>query len=603
MSGNFLGKPNPQQRLIGTVLRNRYKLLKTLGSGGFGDTYLATDQDLPTHTHCVVKHLKPKDSNPEILVDARRLFETEAKILHRLGNAHDRIPKLFAFFEENGEFYLVQEYIDGQDLGKELLPGKRLSESEVTRLLEDILSVLKVAHENNVIHRDIKPANLMRRKDGRIVLIDFGAVKQINQLTITANSQTSVTVAIGSPGYMPSEQGIGKPKLASDIYAVGMLGIQALTGIYPKLLPEDSQTGEIVWRNQAQVSHNLARFLEKMVRYDFRQRYLNAAEALKELLRMVGGASPAPSASSHTVQPPPTPVNLSPLPPTEPFFVEPIQPPVAPALPKTPRLTKFTVVTVDKQGKVTNRSQAQLPMATEDLGNGITLTMVAIPGGRFLMGSPETEAERDSDESPQHWVTVPAFYMGQYAVTQAQYQAVMGNNPSHFQGSDRPVERVSWNDSAEFCHKLSQRTGQNYRLPSEAEWEYACRAGTTTPFHFGETITLDLANYNGNSSYGKAAKGRYRQETTTVGHFGVANAFGLYDMHGNVWEWCQDVWHKNYHGAPTDGRAWEKDRDSSRRLLRGGSWYYLAGCCRSANRDRDASVVRGSNFGFRVVRT
>ncbi|MBD2312078.1 SUMF1/EgtB/PvdO family nonheme iron enzyme [Desertifilum sp. FACHB-1129] len=602
MSGNFLGKPNPQQRLIGTVLRNRYKLLKTLGSGGFGDTYLATDQDLPTHPHCVVKHLKPKDSNPEILVDARRLFETEAKILHRLGNAHDRIPKLFAFFEENGEFYLVQEYIDGQDLGKELLPGKRLSESEVTRLLEDILSVLKVAHENNVIHRDIKPANLMRRKDGRIVLIDFGAVKQINQLATSANGQTSLTVAIGSPGYMPSEQGIGKPKLASDIYAVGMLGIQALTGIYPKLLPEDSQTGEIVWRNQAQVSHNLARFLEKMVRYDFRQRYLNAAEALKAFLETVVGSSPAPSASSHTVQPPPTPVNLSPLPPTEPFFVEPVQPPVAPILPKTQRLAKFTVVTVDKQGKVTNRSQAQLPMATEDLGNGITLTMVAIPGGRFLMGSPETEAERDSDENPQHWVTVPAFYMGQYAVTQAQYQAVMGNNPSRFQGSDRPVERVSWNDAVEFCHKLSQRTGQRYRLPSEAEWEYACRAGTTTPFHFGETITPDLVNYDGNYSYDKAPIGKYRQETTPVGHFGVANAFGLYDMHGNVWEWCQDVWHKNYHGAPTDGRAWESGGDLSSRLLRGGSWGYFARSCRSASRYRGASGFRYNGIGFRVVR-
>uniref|UniRef100_A0ACD5GSU3 Formylglycine-generating enzyme family protein n=1 Tax=Desertifilum tharense IPPAS B-1220 TaxID=1781255 RepID=A0ACD5GSU3_9CYAN len=218
------------------------------------------------------------------------------------------------------------------------------------------------------------------------------------------------------------------------------------------------------------------------------------------------------------------------------------------------------------------------------------------------MGSPETEAERDSDENPQHWVTVPAFYMGQYAVTQAQYQAVMGNNPSRFQGSDRPVERVSWNDAVEFCHKLSQRTGQRYRLPSEAEWEYACRAGTTTPFHFGETITPDLVNYDGNYSYDKAPIGKYRQETTPVGHFGVANAFGLYDMHGNVWEWCQDVWHKNYHGAPTDGRAWESGGDLSSRLLRGGSWGYFARSCRGASRYRGASGFRYNGIGFRVVR-
>lgn len=179
----------------------------------------------------------------------------------------------------------------------------------------------------------------------------------------------------------------------------------------------------------------------------------------------------------------------------------------------------------------------------------------------------------------------------------------MGNNPSHFQGSDRPVERVSWNDAVEFCHKLSQRTGQRYRLPSEAEWEYACRAGTATPFHFGETITPDLVNYDGNYPYGEAAKGKYRGETTPVGSFGVANAFGLYDMHGNVWEWCQDVWHENYNGAPTDGRVWESGEDSSRRRLRGGSWFSIARNCRSADRNRNASEIRSGIIGFRVVRT
>ncbi|MGC8715225.1 MAG: formylglycine-generating enzyme family protein, partial [Leptodesmis sp.] len=160
---------------------------------------------------------------------------------------------------------------------------------------------------------------------------------------------------------------------------------------------------------------------------------------------------------------------------------------------------------------------------------------------------------------------------------------------SSFKGENRPVEKVCWYGAIEFCDRLSQYTGRPYRLPSEAEWEYACRAGTTTPFHFGETITTDLANYCGedrkeygwSGSYGRGPKGIYRQETTTVGSFGVANAFGLFDMHGNVWEWCLDHWHENYKGAPTDGSAWVKGGNSDLRLLRGGSW--------------------DDNIGFRVV--
>ena len=161
-----------------------------------------------------------------------------------------------------------------------------------------------------------------------------------------------------------------------------------------------------------------------------------------------------------------------------------------------------------------------------------------------MMGSPENEIGRYDRESPQHQVSVPSFFMGKYQLTQAQYQAIIGTNPSRFKGSNRPVESVNWNDAVAFCEKLSQKIGRTYRLPSEAEWEYACRAGTATPFHFGETITTDLANYNGNYTYGGGIKGIYREETTEVGSFGVANNFGLYDMHGNVWEWCQDSWYR-----------------------------------------------------------
>jgi formylglycine-generating enzyme required for sulfatase activity len=216
------------------------------------------------------------------------------------------------------------------------------------------------------------------------------------------------------------------------------------------------------------------------------------------------------------------------------------------------------------------------------------------------MGSPTNEAERNNDEGPQHQVTVPSFFMGKYPLTQAQYQAIMGNNPSYFKGNNRPVEAVSWDDAVRFCQKLSQRTGKNYRLPSEAEWEYACRAGTKTPFSFGDNITTDLVNYDGTYPYKSAPKGKYREQTTDVGTF-PPNAFGLYDMHGNVWEWCEDDWHENYIDAPTDGSAWNSQSGSNTKLLRGGSWHNFARFCRSAIRARYSRDYRYYNFGFRVV--
>jgi len=266
----------------GTTLRNRYYIIRLLGSGGFGDTYLAEDRDLPGNAQCVVKHLKPKSDDPEVLSVARRLFDSEAQVLHKLGNDSDQIPRLFAHLEENGDFYLVQEFVDGQDLSQELTPGKRSSEKEVVKLLQDILEVLKVVHENNVIHRDIKPQNIMRRqKDGKIVLIDFGAVKEISTLMPNHQGQTVVSVAVGTPGYMPSEQASGMPKYCSDVYAVGMMGIQALTGVTPNQLQKDPNTLEVIWRDRVQVNPKLADILDKMVGYHFSQRYQDAADALE----------------------------------------------------------------------------------------------------------------------------------------------------------------------------------------------------------------------------------------------------------------------------------------------------------------------------------
>ena len=247
------------------------------------------------------------------------------------------------------------------------------------------------------------------------------------------------------------------------------------------------------------------------------------------------------------------------------------------------------------ENKKQELSQAQY--LTVDLGAGTILEMVAIPGGNFLMGTEDEEiarmcekhtAEYFKAEKPQHEVTVQAFYMGIYPVTQAQYKKIMGNNPSNFQGDDRPVEKVSWDYAVEFCKKLSKQTGSEYRLPTEAEWEYACRAGTTTAYYFGEDITENLVNY-----YPTVG------ETSVVGKY-PSNDFGLYDMHGNVWEWCQDDWHNNYENAPNDGKAWALGR-SSIKVMRGGSWGYNPRDCRSAVRGSLTRDGRDNVIGFRVV--
>ena len=245
-----------------------------------------------------------------------------------------------------------------------------------------------------------------------------------------------------------------------------------------------------------------------------------------------------------------------------------------------------------------------------EITNGLPLHMVLVPGGTFTMGSPENEPERNDSEGPQHEVAVPTFFMGRYPITQAQWKAVarlpqvereLVPDPSRFKGENRPVEQVSWYDAVEFCDRLAERTSRPYRLPSEAEWEYACRARTTTPFYFGKTLTTELANYDGNNTYADGPEGEYRKETTPVDHFGIANAFGLSDMHGNVYEWCQDYWHETYEGAPPDGNAWVEGGNSDLRVIRGGSWDGNPWNCRSACR-RWYNPVNGLILlGFRVV--
>jgi CHASE2 domain-containing sensor protein/tRNA A-37 threonylcarbamoyl transferase component Bud32 len=273
-----------QQRNLavsGKVLTGRYKIVEVLGSGGFSETYIAEDTHRPGQPQCVVKQLKPANTKSQSLILARRLFNSEAQTLERLGT-HSQIPQLLAFFEENEEFYLVQEHIIGHSLSQELPSGNPLLETTVIEIVRDLLQTLIFVHKNNVIHRDIKPSNIIRRyADNKLVLIDFGAVKEVTTKQFDNQEPTS-TIGIGTQGYAPTEQYFGHPEYSSDIYAVGMIGIKALTGIAPHELQRDTD-GELQWRNQAQVSYSLGEILNKMVQNDFKKRYQSASEALEAL--------------------------------------------------------------------------------------------------------------------------------------------------------------------------------------------------------------------------------------------------------------------------------------------------------------------------------
>jgi formylglycine-generating enzyme required for sulfatase activity len=270
----------------------------------------------------------------------------------------------------------------------------------------------------------------------------------------------------------------------------------------------------------------------------------------------------------------------------------------------------FETASLAPDGKLTNRRQATGQYYVADLGGGVTMDMVRIPGGSYDRGSPDTEAGRYPDESPVATVAIRDFFHGRTEVTQAQWRAVaalpkvrvdLPADPSEFKGDDLPVENVTWEQAAEFCDRVSARTHRFYRLPSESEWEYACRAGTTTPYPFGETITPEIANYDGQVAYGAGPKGEGRKKTTPVGSLKLANPFGLYDMNGNVWEWCFGQYHDTWAGAPSDGSSWLEGGDNRLRSIRGGAWFSLAVDCRSANRSGVDMYDSPHGIGLRVL--
>jgi formylglycine-generating enzyme required for sulfatase activity len=596
-------------------IKDRYRAKKLIGQGGFGKTFKAVDEYQSHKPLCAIKQFTYHNHSPKIRQAALDLFYAEARHLESLGK-HPQIPELFDYFDIDSQPYLVQQFIDGQDLQQELATLGTFNQTKIYELLRSLLPVLDFLHHQSppIIHRDIKPANIIRqRSDGGLVLVDFGAAKQATQ-TMLAQTGT----VIGSPEYVAPEQTRGKPAFASDIYSLGVTCIYLLTQVSPFDLFDLSQDAW-VWRDYLvdnPVDERLGKVLDRMIVNALPQRYRSAATVLSTLndncqpaisldnrtdrLRQkaqdhlaidVIAKAPAPEhrqsilarvrayltidvigRNSHLDNCQSIDLNDSNCLQLQPFSFE------------TAKLTNGKNLWGGTE-VVVKKSQGKASRFFQNLGSGISLQMVSIPGGTFLMGAPAPEEGSSDSQRPQHRVSIAPFYLGKYPVTQAQYEVVMGLKPAYFQGGDRPVETVSWHDAVEFCQKLSQRTHQSYRLPSEAEWEYACRAGTTTPFYFGETIDPAVVNYQG-------------AETTIVGSF-PANNYGLYDMHGNILEWCADKYHGNYIDAPADGSVWDWDSNGTQ-ILRGGSWYSKSSYCRSAARNYHNPDRRFPYFGFRV---
>jgi formylglycine-generating enzyme required for sulfatase activity len=574
---------DPDRYALHDIRKGYYPIERLLGAGGMGCVFLCKNQN---------RLLKNRLQKKQERVVVKCFWETLKGDINEVFKepfamsdiASDFVPEPLDYgYANKDRAYFVTEYIEGAIDGEAWL--KKYGPMDLETTLEVGLQVakgLQLAHDNGIYHLDLKPANLLLKRTKTSItvkIIDFGLSQVATSLGETAKSQSGLSafgqaVICGTLDYAPPEQQsfdrLCEPDAKNDVFAFGATMYRLCTNKRPhpvreRDLPkvqalrdllcdcvEDSRENrpdsarelvsqlEIAKRQAQEAKDAFIKQAQERLEEETRAQRLQAEKARHEA-EQKRQAEKAEQERKRQAE----------------KKAEEKRAQWEKKITTQGHFFEFETVTVNANGKITHRERKQARYQTEDLGKGVILEMVYIPGGTFMMGSSEY-----SSEKPQHKVTIQPFYMSKYPVTQAQWEAVMGNNPSWFKGENRPVENVSWHEAVAFCQRLSEMTGKRYGLPSEAQWEYGCRAGTTTPFCFGETITTDLANYN-------------RGETTDVGSF-PPNAFGLYDMHGNVWEWCADPWHENYEGAPSDGRVWEKGLfaklfGENRLSLRGGS--------------------------------
>lgn len=582
-----------------------YTLIRQLGRGAFGVVWLAERRGKLATTQVALKF--SLDEQPDLEEISR-----ESHLWAQLGKHPNILPIIEADIYED-YVVVVSEYAPDGSLDQWLKKhgGSAPSIQEALRIMSGILSGLEHLHSRHIIHRDLKPANILL-EGNTPRLADFGLARMLKATAKTSN-------IAGTPTYMSPESFDGERTMQTDIWALGVILYQLLMGSLPfegvgmalmksifmdeiKPLPENfpSQVKELVAK--ALQKDPVRRFASAK---DMRQAleiclFQTNAENLQQPLENYEEVSNLRSFDFEDLTAN-TMTQVGEL---------------NDASSGKPKLFfEFDVLLLENDGAIRKRYLRQNRYFMEELDQTNYLDMVYIPKGIFLMGSPDYEQGRAPDESPLHEVHVEAFYMSKTTITQAQWRAVanlpkvkrkLNPNPSHIKGDNLPVEQVSWDEAIEFCARLSEKTGKSYRLPSESEWEYAARAGTTSPFSLGDTITTDLVNYNGNLSYAQGPKGVFRRSTVEVASMIVANPFGLFDVHGNVWEWCLDAYHGNYENAPNDGKEWKIDNSENSmvwRVLRGGAWNVGSASCRSASRFKLIPDIKPHYVGFRVVVT
>ncbi|HXF41849.1 MAG TPA: bifunctional serine/threonine-protein kinase/formylglycine-generating enzyme family protein [Blastocatellia bacterium] len=647
---------------------SHYSILRKLGAGGMGEVYLAEDTTLSRKV--AIKFLSQNSLAGE---QSRKRFVREARAAAALDHPH--ICAVYEVGDEAGYSFIVMQYVEGETLASRI-QRQPIEVREALDIAVQIADALAEAHSHRIIHRDVKPQNVMLTASGQVKVLDFGLARVIREGSLidsAAETESAPGLVIGTVPYMSPEQVRAEHLDArSDIFSFGAVLYEMLCGRSPFQAASAGETMSAILTKDpaplAETPDEMERIVRKALSKDKEGRYQGIKDLLIDL-RALNIQKKKPDSDlkdSKKVRMFALIILVIAISIVVAFVViltrtwrkeETRNSKISTVEIKASTIGPFTfaVMDIEKNGKVFEQHLRVGRFFTEDLDGSVALEIVEIPSGTFLMGAPDNEVqqphydlngkgqvEQEPSERPQHQVSLPMFYMSRFEVTQAQWRAVaafpkvksdLNPDPSKFKGDNLPVEQISWEDAMEFCARLSQKTGRKYRLPSESEWEYACRAGTSTPFAFGHTITRGLVNFfdydhldfifRSRIPRMKAdAVGRIlKQEMDALkradslaktmpvgnsvvsGNWAVSNAFGLVDMHGNVSEWCLDTLHGNYEGAPTDGSTWE-DGEDGYRVTRGGDYQSHPLHCRSAFRGSGVRQdTRTARIGLRVALT
>ena len=592
-----------------------YEIISKLGEGGMGTVSKA--RHLALDRIVALKVLPAELARDRSYV---KRFVREARLAARV--SHTNLVQVYDVGASEGRHYIAMEFVSGGDVTK-LLKSGPIPEARALKIVLGVARGLQEAHDQGFVHRDIKPGNIMLTEKGVPKVTDLGLARDMESRSAAL---TRSNLVMGTPHYMAPEQCLGEKDIdgRADIYSLGATLFYMVCGRVPfrgesSLVVIEKQVKESLPDPRSlrpDLSDGTVALIRRMMEKDRARRFQNCAEVIAAIEEVRRGGVPRAEAPLPAVSSP------APVGPQSDGATDASVPGVSEQVAdEGPHLSPGAVAGAPTaRWKGATRPQEVLPpgwtpeerlvkVATPEgdiqkdityYTNTISMELVRIPPGEFIMGSPDDEDGRNDDEGPQHRVRITThYYLGAYAVTQAEYEKVTGRNPACFKGARNPVEQVSWKDAVEFCKRLSEQEGVPYRLPTEAEWEYACRAGTTTPFNTGRTIAGDQANYDGKYSYGHGRPGVQRDKAVPVGSFN-ANGFGLHDMHGNVWEACGDLYDEDYYRQSEVNDPKGPGHGDSR-VLRGGSWYNRPAYCRSASRVGYDPEHQSFNTGFRVV--